>query len=138
LADRQTRHGSVVSTAQISTVSHHVAIGDDVIDSFDFAQGKTFHLVRMSILLARPHALRQPNTNQCGMRGCWTWNSLVAQLARSYPRHFTLITRTARCLRQLPSCVAVYPRDPRSRRVLCRWSHQLHCKEVTLQTSSKN
>jgi hypothetical protein len=29
-------------------------------------------------------------------------------LTRSY---FTLITRTAPCLRQLPSCVAVYPRD---------------------------
>src|SRR5437016_3425142 len=57
-------------------------------------------------------------------------------LARSYPRHFTLITRTAPCLRQLPSCVAAYPRDARSRRVLCRWSHQLHCKQTTLQTSS--
>ena len=28
---------------------------------------------------------------------------------------FTLITRTTPCLRQLPSCVAVYPRDSRSR-----------------------
>ena len=46
--------------------------------------------------------------------------------SRSYPRHFTLITRTAPCLRQLPSCVAVYPRDSRSRRVLCRASHALH------------
>ena len=27
---------------------------------------------------------------------------------------FTFITRTARCLCQLPSCVAVYPRDSRS------------------------
>ena len=27
------------------------------------------------------------------------------------PRSFTLITRTASCSRQLPSCVAVYPRD---------------------------
>ena len=35
---------------------------------------------------------------------------------------FTLITRTAPCLRQLPSCVAVYPRDTRSRRVLSRKS----------------
>ena len=35
-------------------------------------------------------------------------------LTRSYSRRFTLITRTARCLRQLPSCVAVYPRDPQS------------------------
>src|SRR5205809_3941994 len=33
---------------------------------------------------------------------------------------FTLITRTAPCLRQLPSCVDVYPRDTRSRRVLSR------------------
>ena len=32
---------------------------------------------------------------------------------------FTLITRTTPCLRQLPSCVSVYPRDSRSRRVLC-------------------
>src|SRR5437016_3967393 len=39
--------------------------------------------------------------------------SLTATLAA-----FTLITRTAPCLRQLPSCVAVYPRDTRSRRVL--------------------
>ena len=35
----------------------------------------------------------------------------AAPFTRSYPRHFTLITRTAPCLRQLPSCVAVYPRD---------------------------
>src|SRR6266496_3555984 len=26
-----------------------------------------------------------------------------------------------------PSCVAVYPRDSRSRRVLCRSTHSLHC-----------
>jgi len=57
----------------------------------------------MSILSARRYALRQPNTDehQCGMRGCWIWNSLVAQLARRYPRDFTLITRAALCLRQL-------------------------------------
>jgi hypothetical protein len=47
-------------------------------------------------------------------------------LARRYHRDFALITRTARCLRQLPSCVAVYPRESRSRRVLCRISHKLH------------
>jgi hypothetical protein len=41
-------------------------------------------------------------------------------LARSYPRHFTLITRTARARASYPSCVAVYPRDSRSLRVLCR------------------
>jgi hypothetical protein len=41
----------------------------------------------------------------------------VPALARCYPCSFTLITRTARCLRQLPSWVAVYPRDPQSRRV---------------------
>src|SRR5881397_1410734 len=46
--------------------------------------------------------------------------SLTATLAA-----FTLITRTAPCLRQLPSCVAVYPRDSRSRRVLSRSSHSL-------------
>ena len=32
-------------------------------------------------------------------------------LARSYPRHFTLITRTARARASYPSCVSVYPRD---------------------------
>jgi hypothetical protein len=31
-------------------------------------------------------------------------------LTRSYPRRFTLITRTTSCSRQLPSCVAVYLR----------------------------
>jgi hypothetical protein len=41
----------------------------------------------------------------------------VPALARSYPRDFALITRTAPCLRQLPSCVAVYSRDARSGRV---------------------
>src|SRR5437773_7437432 len=44
----------------------------------------------------------------------------------SLPRDFTVITRTAPCLRQLPSCVAVYPRDSRSRRVLCRFPQKLH------------
>ena len=47
--------------------------------------------------------------------------------SRSCPCRFTLITRTSQCLRQLPSCVAVYPRDSQSRRVLCRCSRQLHC-----------
>jgi hypothetical protein len=51
---------------------------------------------------------------------------IVLKRARSCPRSFTLITRTASCSRQLPSCVAVYPRDSRSRRVLCRSSHSLH------------
>jgi len=32
---------------------------------------------------------------------------------------FTLITRTARACASYPRCVAVYPRDSRSRRVLC-------------------
>jgi hypothetical protein len=32
-------------------------------------------------------------------------------LARSYPRHLTLITRTTRARASYPSCVAVYPRD---------------------------
>ena len=35
----------------------------------------------------------------------------AAPFARSYPRHFTLITRTARPRASYPSCVAVYPRD---------------------------
>jgi len=59
------------------------------------------------------------------LAGGTNWNSLVAALARCYPCSFALITRTASCSRQLPSCVAVYPRDARSLRVLCRWSYQL-------------
>jgi len=47
-------------------------------------------------------------------------------LTRSYPRRFTLITRTARARASYLSCVAVYPRDSPSRRVLCRWTRQLH------------
>ena len=47
-------------------------------------------------------------------------NSLVA-----CPGDFTLITRTARACASYPSCVAVYPRDSQSRRVLCRSSHSL-------------
>jgi hypothetical protein len=39
---------------------------------------------------------------------------------------FALITRTARARASYPSCVAVYPRDSQSLRVLCRCSHQLH------------
>src|SRR5207249_362451 len=58
-----------------------------------------------------------------------------AHLCRSRPRGsilaathrgFALITRTALCLRQLPSCVAVYPRDSRSRCVPCRFPQTLH------------
>src|SRR5438132_2601250 len=41
-------------------------------------------------------------------------------------RGFALITRMAPSSRQLPSCVAVYPRDSRSRRVLCRFPQTLH------------
>ena len=33
----------------------------------------------------------------------------LSALARSYPRHFTLITRNARACASYPSCVAVYP-----------------------------
>jgi hypothetical protein len=51
---------------------------------------------------------------------------LVRFPAHSPLPNFTLITRTAPCLRQLPSCVAVYPRDTRSRRVLCRFPQKLH------------
>src|SRR5947207_14066817 len=47
-------------------------------------------------------------------------HSFASQLTRSYPRRFTLITLTAPCLCQveptcIPSCVAVYPRNCRSR-----------------------
>jgi len=52
----------------------------------------------------------------------------LARCPHSLIGWFTLITRTAPCLRQLPSCVAVYPRDSRSRRVLCRSSHSLHSR----------
>src|SRR5437762_4224197 len=38
------------------------------------------------------------------------------------------------CLRQLPSCVAVYPRDARSRRVLCRSSRSLHSTFLSLNS----
>src|SRR5881396_798023 len=37
------------------------------------------------------------------------------------------------CLRQLPSCVAVYPRDARSRRVLCRSSRSRHSSFLILR-----
>src|SRR6476469_202193 len=47
-------------------------------------------------------------------------NLLVATLAT-----FTLITRTAPRSRQLPSWVAVYRRESRSRRVLCLARHRL-------------
>ena len=38
----------------------------------------------------------------------------------------TLITRTASACATYPSCVAVYPHDSQSRRVLCRATHALH------------
>src|SRR4030095_11337606 len=63
----------------------------------------------------------------------------VARLPTApFARCFTLITRTTPCLRQLPSCVAVYPRDCNSfgshltRRypsrlcLLCRFPQKLH------------
>jgi len=53
-------------------------------------------------------------------------------LAHCYPRSFTLITRTARACASYPSCVSVYPRDSRSRRVLCRASHSLHSRKSRL------
>jgi len=42
--------------------------------------------------------------------------SLASPRLRSFAAtsRLTLITRTAQCLRQLPSCVAVYPGDSRS------------------------
>jgi hypothetical protein len=40
------------------------------------------------------------------------------KLIRSYPRYFTLITRTARACASYPSCVAVYPCDS-DRDVFC-------------------
>ena len=38
-----------------------------------------------------------------------SWNARMLNLKLA--RDFTLITRTTPCFRQLPSCVAVYPRD---------------------------
>jgi hypothetical protein len=48
--------------------------------------------------------------------------SLPAAPFSLLPRSFTLITCTTSCSRQLPSCVAVYPRASQSRRILCRQS----------------
>jgi hypothetical protein len=49
-------------------------------------------------------------------------SSLAASLDRSHcPRPHARSSRLA-----FPSCFAVYPRDFRSRRVLCRASHALH------------
>ena len=50
----------------------------------------------------------------------------AAPFTRCYHRSFTLITRTARACASYPSCVAVYPRGSRPRRVLCRSFHSLH------------
>jgi hypothetical protein len=54
----------------------------------------------------------------------------AAPFARRYPRDFTLITRTPRACASYPSCLAVYPRDSRSRRVLCRRSHRSICRRT--------
>jgi len=48
-------------------------------------------------------------------------HSLIASLA-TLPWSLAL----PRARASYPSCVAVYPRDSRSRRVLCRSSHSLH------------
>src|SRR5437773_11228583 len=63
-----------------------------------------------------------------------------AHLCRSRPRgsvHLLLPWRLyvdhshcPRACASYPSCVAVYPRDSRSRRVLCRSSHSLHSDDV--------
>ena len=49
--------------------------------------------------------------------------------ALAYVLHWRLYVDHSHCPRacaSYPSCVAVYPRDSRSRRVLCRSSHSLH------------
>jgi len=54
------------------------------------------------------------------------WNSLLSQLARRYP--FAALPWSLAppgACASYPSCVAVYPRDSRSRRVLSRCSQQL-------------
>src|SRR6266566_1367713 len=64
----------------------------------------------------------------CRSRPCGSIRSLATLFEKCGPRTTeeraqllrNLITRTSPCLRQLPSCIAVYPRDSRSRCVLCR------------------
>ena len=55
-------------------------------------------------------------------------NSLVAHTRSLLPSQLYLDHSVAAATsRQLPSCIAVYPRDSRSRGVLRRTSHPLHC-----------
>jgi len=49
-----------------------------------------------------------------------SFDSFAFQLTHPRPSGFGMITRTPRACASYPSCVAVYPRDSRSRRVLCR------------------
>ncbi len=75
----------------------------------------------------RIHIVREVNSQISGLcsgqdKATWPLASPRGSILAATHRGFALITRTNRCLRQLPCCVAVYPRDSQSRRVLCRWS----------------
>jgi hypothetical protein len=59
---------------------------------------------------------------------CMIETRLLSSSLTATHRGFTLITRTAPCSRQLPSCVAVYPRNSRWRRVLSRRSYRFVCR----------
>jgi hypothetical protein len=87
----------------------------------DLSVCPSMSLAPRSSIVSRQLPLRSPATSRL-YRPCRSSHSLHS---RSYPRRFTLITRTSHCSRQLPSCVAVYPRDSRSRRVLCLARHSL-------------
>jgi len=59
-------------------------------------------------------SVRQRRNRKFAIAGGAIETRSLPTLTRCFPRSFTLITRTAPCLRQLPSCVAVYPCDSRS------------------------
>jgi len=69
---------------------------------------------------------------QCLLTLCRFQTQLEAKVAKWFETRLLLLSRLyvdhspCPCLRQLPSCVAVYPRDARPRRVLCCSSHSLH------------
>jgi hypothetical protein len=70
-------------------------------------------------VLAPPTLAALPSTRAIETR------SLPSSLAATHCG-FALITRTAGACASYPSCVAVYPRDSQSRRVLCRFPQKLH------------
>jgi hypothetical protein len=86
----------------------------------------------------RPQAIRPIRSVTRMLPKCRTFETRSSPtLAQPLPRSFTLITRTARARASYPSCVAVYPRDSRSRRVLCRSSHSLHSLKIATDLFDK-